>query len=175
MAAGGVFTLAKVARQLLFQGRKFRLRMKDINRNELDPTVLAALEAVETALNNSHCPHSGLSVAAGLMMDQGGVVLGVNYESASYGLTLCAERTAIAKAQTEGTALNTKALVLAVRSGGDTQPAAPLTPCGACRQWLSELSNRLGHDFPVYSFWQGGTIGRLGSARELLPEAFESF
>jgi cytidine deaminase len=149
--------------------------MKHISRNELDQPARGALEKVEATLDNSHCPHSGLSVAAGLVMGPDEVVIGVNYESASYGLTLCAERAAIAKAQSEGNVLETSALVLAAFRAGTASDHTPLTPCGACRQWLSELCTRLGHDFPVYSFWKDGETGLSGTARELLPEAFEKF
>ena len=149
--------------------------MKHIERSELEPVTLDALLKVEAALDNSYCPHSGLSVAAGLMMEDGGLVLGVNYESASYGLTLCAERTAIARAQTEGSLTGITALVLATHNNRNEAGGNPLTPCGACRQWLSELSGRLGRDIPVYSFWKAGESGITGSVRELLPEAFEKF
>ena len=149
--------------------------MKHIDRNELDPPIREALEVVEAALERSYCPHSGLSVAAGLILSSGEVVTGINYESASYGLTLCAERTAIAKAQTEGSVLKTTALVLASSRGDGPPTASPLSPCGACRQWLCELSNRLGHDIPVYSFWKDGASGLAGTARQLLPSAFEKF
>lgn len=149
--------------------------MNPIERNDLDPPLQQALQQVESTLAQSHCPHSGLSVAAGLILQSGGLVLGVNYESVSYGLTLCAERSAIARAQAEGKAMEVKALVLAASHGEGSTGEQPLTPCGACRQWLLELSNRLGHDFPVYSFWRNASSGVTGTARELLPSAFDSF
>lgn len=149
--------------------------MKQISRKDLDAPLREALEKVETALERSHCPHSGLSVAAGLLMAGGETVVGVNYESASYGLTLCAERAAIARAQAEGTILQSRALILATFKPKMAVTLEPLTPCGACRQWLSELSVRLQQDLPVYSFWKDDPSGLAVSTRALLPDAFQSF
>lgn len=136
---------------------------------------MTALQEAEAALEQSYCPHSGLSVAAGLVLSSGEVITGINYESVSYGLTLCAERSAITRAQVEGKIPDVVGLVLSACNRESEKDGQPLTPCGACRQWLLELSNRLGRDIPVYSFWKGTDSGLAGTVRELLPSAFESF
>jgi cytidine deaminase len=143
-----------------------------VNRSELPEGERQSLAVVESCLSNSHCPHSGLCVAAGLILEDGRVVTGVNYESASYGLTLCAERTAIARAQAEGSLQGTTALIISARYADSGGEPFQLTPCGACRQWLAELSQRLGKDFPVYCFWDGIESGLQDSAQNLLPKAF---
>lgn len=146
--------------------------MKPILRSELAPEVAAALELTESVLSNSYCPHSGLCVGAGLILENGTVITGVNFESDSYGLTLCAERAAIVRAQTKGVIGQARSIILAARWREPAGPAAALTPCGACRQWLAELSRRLGRDLPVTSFWDQGGEGIQTSAMELLPGAF---
>lgn len=147
--------------------------MKMILRSRLPDGLEEAVSVTESSLPNSHCPHSGLSVAAGLVLDDGSVATGVNYESDSYGLTLCAERAVLARAQAEQSLSRTRCLVLAARWRDRPEVVAePLSPCGACRQWLAELSVRLGRDFPVYSFWAGSEQGLEFSARSLLPAAF---
>lgn len=146
--------------------------MKPVERKALGPGLEGALVKAEAALDDAWCPHSGLSVAAGLLTQEGRVITGVNYESDSYGLTLCAERTALARAQTEGLITGSKALVLAARWKSSSRSAVPLTPCGACRQWLAELSRRLNQDLPVYSFWSGCETGTRTSALALMPGAF---
>ena len=146
--------------------------MKAIHRTELGDPIRQDLLKVEAVLNESYSPYSNLCVAAGLILKSGGLVTGVNYESASYGLTLCAERSAIARAQVEGSLAEVCGLILATRNRDNDFEKDPLTPCGACRQWLAELSDRLGKDFPVYSFWNGGETGLQGTVRELLPRAF---
>jgi len=146
--------------------------MHAVTRGQLEPQVRSALDLAEAALAHSHCPFSGLRVAAGLLLRDGGVVTGVNYESASYGLTLCAERAALARAQATGVIGHASALVLAARWADGRAGEQELTPCGACRQWLAELSARLQRALPVYSFWSGSDTGLATSARELLPDAF---
>jgi cytidine deaminase len=146
--------------------------MEEVKRDELDERLRAHLESVEASLEDSFCPHSGLCVSAGLILESGQLITGVNYESAAYGLTQCAERNAIARAQTEGKAGSIQGLILSARHRATDTESPPLTPCGACRQWLSELSARLGHDIVVYSFWNGGQQGLKTSASELLPKAF---
>jgi cytidine deaminase len=146
--------------------------VEPIRRKELSPALAAALLAAEAALDRSHCPHSGLSVAAALTIEGGAPLTGVNYESASYGLTLCAERAAIARARAEGLDDRITGLVLAVRWPAQAGAGGPLTPCGACRQWLAELAQRLGRQLPVQSFAEGGEDGFRTSSSELLPAAF---
>lgn len=146
--------------------------MKEISRDDLSESLQRDLQQVEEALSTSYCPHSGLCVAAGLILDSGELITGVNYESASYGLTQCAERNAISRAQAENKVEQVQGLLLSACYQNNDHDSPPLTPCGACRQWLSELSDRIGRDFVVYSFWKSGRNGLTGSARELLPQAF---
>ncbi len=146
--------------------------MQAVTRAQLEPPVRAALVLTEAALVRSHCPYSGLRVAAGLLLENGAVVTGVNYESASYGLTLCAERAALARAQAEGVIAQAVALVLAACWADGRADRLELAPCGACRQWLAELEGRLRRRIPVHSFWNAGSTGWSASAGELLPGAF---
>lgn len=78
-------------------------------------------------------PYSGFRVGAALLADNGTVITGCNVESASYGLTLCAERVALVKAVSEGYVRFTAVAVVA-----DTERLTP--PCGACRQLLWEFA-----------------------------------
>lgn len=93
--------------------------------------------ARQTALR-AHCPYSHFRVGAALVAgDQ--IFTGVNVEISSYGLTLCAERSALAAAISAGAGPITRVAVACI----DTPPEAPAsarTPCGACRQWLADLA-----------------------------------
>jgi cytidine deaminase len=93
----------------------------------------ALRRAAEHVLQHAYAPYSGFSVAAALIDDQGRIFTGVNVENASYGLTVCAERNAIATAVGAGA----RALRgIAVICSGQAVPM----PCGACRQVICELS-----------------------------------
>jgi cytidine deaminase len=93
--------------------------------------VAAALEAQRHAV----APYSKFAVGAALLTREGRIIGGANVESASYGLTCCAERVALFKALTEGERDFTAIAVVAPAPGG------PM-PCGACRQLLAEYAPR---------------------------------
>ena len=102
----------------------------------MEREALLAL-ARETALR-AHCPYSHFRVGAALVAGDK-VYTGVNIEISSYGLTLCAERSALAAALSAGSGPITQVAVACI----DAPAKAPLnerTPCGACRQWLADLA-----------------------------------
>ncbi|MDP6524165.1 MAG: cytidine deaminase [Kiritimatiellia bacterium] len=96
------------------------------------PEDIDLLEKAAAATTNAHAPYSGFQVGAAVETDDGTVFVGCNVENASYGLTMCAERTAIFSAVAEG---HRSFARIAVVASGDTLPY----PCGACRQVLSEF------------------------------------
>ena len=99
-------------------------------------------------------------MGAALACADGRVVTAANVESASYGLTLCAERAAVARAFAEGAR---DFVALAVATGGDE----PALPCGACRQVLAEHAPRL----QVLAVGRGPAV-RHARLDALLPDAF---
>ena len=96
------------------------------------------LALAREAATHAHCPYSHFRVGAALVAG-GKTFVGVNIEISSYGLTLCAERAAIASAVSAQASPITQVAVACI----DAPSAAPLQermPCGACRQWLSDLA-----------------------------------
>ena len=130
---------------------------EDNNRDSL-------IAAAKRALENSYSPYSKFRVGAALRFADGTVVTGTNIENASYGLTLCAETVAIVKAMDDGHrgGLDEIAVI------GDTD--APVTPCGRCRQVLSELAELGATDPIVYCAGSDDVVETRLS--ELLPRAF---
>ena len=106
----------------------------------------------------SYVPYSHYAVGAALLGKDGRVFTGCNVENAAYGNTLCAERTALCKAVSEGAR---EIEAIAIASSG----SAPF-PCGACRQSLYEFAPEL----RVLVTWDGNV--RKTTLRELLPEGF---
>ncbi|MFD1901614.1 cytidine deaminase [Enterococcus termitis] len=119
------------------------------------------LAIADDALTKAYVPYSNFPVGACLVTKTGQTYQGVNIENASYGLTNCAERTAIFKAVSEG-ARDFQHLVIA----GHTP--APISPCGACRQVMAEFC---APDMPVTLVGEQGVIKETTVA-ELLPYAF---
>ena len=123
-----------------------------------DPLVSAAAEARERAF----APYSGFRVGAALLAEDGSVVTGCNVESASYGLTICAERVALVKGVSEGHRRFTRVAVVA-----DTDRLTP--PCGACRQLLWEFAPEA---TVILANLKGDTAEY--PMRELLPHGFDA-
>lgn len=127
-----------------------------------EESLQSLVEEAQRARTQSVAPFSGFLVGAAVRTQDGKVYTGCNVESASYGLTVCAERVAIWKALSEGERHFTELAVVA-----DTESLTP--PCGTCRQIIWEfckeativLANLHGHSETV-------------SVRELLPRAFDA-
>lgn len=101
------------------------------------------LELAKEAAKNSYSKYSGFSVGAALLTEDGKVFKGCNIENGSYSLTICAERTAIFKAVSEG---YKKFKAIAIVGSADGDFSAPCYPCGACLQVMSEFC---GDDFRI--------------------------
>jgi cytidine deaminase len=101
----------------------------------LTPEEAQALQQAATrAAENAYAPYSHFRVGAALLLDDGTTVTGCNVENISYGLTICAERSALVRAISEkGPGLRVKAVAVTNLN----HAASP--PCGACRQVLSEF------------------------------------
>ncbi|WP_120717285.1 cytidine deaminase [Tsuneonella amylolytica] len=130
-----------------------------------DTDLIAAARA---AAEQSYSPYSNFAVGAALLFADGSVVTGTNIENASYGLALCAETVAIAKAMDAG--VRGGLVKVAVTGPNDRGGADAITPCGRCRQVLNELAQLGGTDPEVLCVGPHEVKSvRLG---ELLPHAF---
>ncbi len=107
----------------------------------------------------AYAPYSNYQVGAALLASSGKIYDGVNVENAAYPSTICAERTALVKAISEGER-QFEALVVATENGG--------SPCGSCRQMLAEF----GLDLTILIADGKGKVLQETSLKELLPQAF---
>lgn len=120
------------------------------------------MQLANEARKNSYSPYSGFPVGAALLAEDGSVYLGCNIEGASYGNAICAERTALCKAVSEGQRRFSKLAVIADTEG-------PCTPCGICRQMLLEFA-------PELTVLCGDKDGKVTTftLQQLLPHAFSA-
>ena len=128
-------------------------------------TELELCAAAIAAMKNAYVPYSGYRVGAALLTKSGRVYTGCNIENASYTPTVCAERTAVFKAVSEG---ERDFAMLAVCGGKDGVIAGAFPPCGVCRQVLAEFCPP---DLPVLLITGEGAYRRVTLA-ELLPFGF---
>ena len=125
-----------------------------------DEVVYALVEAALKARGKAYAPYSQFAVGAALLSEDGVVTVGCNVENASYPLGICAERAAIAAAIVRG---YRSFQAIAVAGAGDR----PLSPCGGCRQVLSEFG-----ELWVIGAAAEGTGVRRWRLSQLLPERF---
>lgn len=120
------------------------------------------LQAAWDAVKRAYAPYSNFQVGAAVLTEKGNIFSGCNIENASYGLTICAERTAIfsAVAHEGGNSMKIRALVVV------NEHNAPCSPCGACRQVIFEF----GSDAIV--IFQGKDGLEEARAADLLPKGF---
>ena len=123
--------------------------------------TLQLIEEAKAARERAYVPYSKFKVGAALMTKEGKVYGGCNIENASYGLTNCAERTAIFKAVFEGDRTFEKMVIVGETDG-------PISPCGACRQVIAEFCEP---DMPVILTNLNGNTQET-TVSELLPGAF---
>ncbi len=119
------------------------------------------LRSAKKVMGNAYAPYSKFRVGAAVLLSNGKIFTGCNVENASYGMTNCAERTAIFSAVAQ---LGPKIEVRAVSVVNDH--GVPCSPCGACRQVIYEF----GPDATV--FFQGAKGPKQAHITELLPEGF---
>ena len=131
--------------------------MAGMDQQQIDELVTAAAAVRERA----HAPYSGYPVGAAVLTTDGRVFVGCNVENASYGLSVCAERNALAAAVAAGCRELAGVAVV-------TSSSPPAAPCGACRQVLAELGN--------CEVVLANPVGerRLTTVHELLPDAFDA-
>lgn len=123
------------------------------------------IEKAKQAMENAYCPYSGYKVGAALLCADGTVYTGCNIENAAYSPTVCAERTAIFKAVSEG---KREFTAIAVCGGKNGEITDYFPPCGVCRQVMGEFC---GEDFPVFLIGPEGKY-REKTLAQLLPESF---
>ena len=133
------------------------------NQSTMEPSLLSLLDQARQAAQHAYAPYSNFRVGAALRLANGEIVTGTNVENMSYGLTICAERSALVRAVSQfGPEIRVEAVAVANLND------APSPPCGACRQVLSEF---ILADAPVIFPAENGV--RTMPFRDLLPLAFE--
>lgn len=125
-------------------------------------TYESLIKKAKLAAENAHAPYSKFRVGACALFENGNTYIGCNVENSSYGLSLCAERNALSNAVSAGE--KSKLTAIAIVS----PDMKFCTPCGACRQWITEFSK----DAKVLLENKDGSIAAI-PIEKLLPYTFE--
>lgn len=145
--------------------------MEQVRPEEFFQHYKTALVVAELAREKAYSPYSKFYVGAALVLKDGRAIMGMNIENASYGLTTCAERSAVIVAHSQGHWAEVKCLIITTRKE-DTESVMPAAPCGACRQILFEMAQVMGSDLPIYLCSTDRQHILKTSLSELLPAPF---
>ncbi|XP_066992502.2 cytidine deaminase [Anabrus simplex] len=147
-------------------GREGDSEIVDVS--SLEPKIQELIKTSVEARKLAYCPYSKFQVGAALLSDENEPVMytGCNVENVAYGMTICAERTAIVKAVSDG---KQKFKAIAVAADNSVQDKFT-SPCGTCRQFIIEF----GSDVDVYLTKPGSSNVLVTTIESLLPLSFRS-
>jgi len=139
--------------------------------NALAPADVDLLALARQALENAYAPYSNFKVGAAVLLANGEMLGGANYENASYPMCICAEQSVLAAAASRFPQEKITAIAITVRNPKRpvTQPAAP---CGACRQVICETEQKNDHTMRVILQGESGPVYLFDKGGDLLPLAF---
>ena len=142
------------------------------NGEQFSPSEKDTIDACKKAAETAWAPYSGFQVGAAVLLDNGEIITGSNQENAAYPSGLCAERVALFAAHAKYP--GSKALCLAVCAQKDDKFLdQPVSPCGSCRQVITESNTRFGSPMKVILYGDEKIVV-IENSNELLPLRFDS-
>lgn len=139
---------------------------------ELEPKDRELMQRAVEATEGAYAPYSGFHVGVALRLKDGTIVIGSNQENMAYPSGLCAERTAIFAASAQYPQCRDYEALAIVGCDAEGH-LCEASPCGACRQVLSEYEQRQGHPMRVLCHLAEGRVRVFPSVAALLPFSFE--
>jgi cytidine deaminase len=132
------------------------------------------LDKARQAAAYAHAPYSGYGVGAAVLLADGEIIVGCNFENASYGLTLCAETVALSTVNSQGKLSQVReiAVIGGILNDRMISGSDPVHPCGRCRQVIHEAAQMSGYDILVHCSSADGSAIVHHAISELLPFAF---
>lgn len=154
---------------------EFKITIKGIalKKNELSESDAKLLKMAEEAAENAYAPYSQFNVGSALRLANGQFVIGTNQENVAYPSGLCAERVALFSSSTNYPNETVEALAVTARSEKLIHKD-PLSPCGNCRQVISEYQHKQKTPIRLIMGGQGDSVWIFEDASDLLPLGFEA-
>ncbi len=138
---------------------------------ELPEIFATLLLEARHAASHSYSPYSHFEVGAAVLLQNNVIILGSNQENSSYPTGLCAERVALFAAATQHPGVKVTAIAVTARKAGN-KPFEEVTPCGGCRQVMSEYEDLHGKDITIVMEAGKGSVNVVKNAASLLPFRF---
>ena len=147
--------------------------IKVYSTDELSTEEQQLVTAAKEATARSYAPYSHFHVGAAVLLANGVIVTGTNQENAAYPSGICAERTTLFYANSQYPDQAVKALAITARTSEGHWVETPISPCGACRQVMTETESRFGNPMKVL-LCSAEEVFVIESAKDLLPVSFGS-
>ncbi|MEX1191461.1 MAG: cytidine deaminase [Brumimicrobium sp.] len=144
-----------------------------ISVTDLDDAQQNLMKEANKAMNNAYAPYSKFKVGAALLLDDGSYIHGSNQENIAYPSGLCAERVALFSLGAQFPDKKVKKIAI-VGQGSLISSDDLLTPCGSCRQVMSEVASNQGKDFEILMKNHDGSVLVFDGIDKLLPFTFGS-
>ncbi len=133
----------------------------------------ALLESAREITEKAYAPYSNFHVGAVALLENGEIIKGTNQENASYPVGICAERVLLSSASMLQTGVPIITMAIAYHNlNGESNH--PISPCGMCRQYISEYEERMNHPIRLILSGMKGKVIILEKASQLLPLSFGS-
>lgn len=149
---------------------RLNIVIESVSYEELKHEDKTLIDAALKYTRHSYSPYSGFSVGAAVMLDNGHIICGSNQENAAYPSGLCAERVAMFSAKSTYPDARITAIAIAAKDSKGFTPN-PVTPCGACRQVMSEYEKQGGTPIRILMYGSEKILIAKDTA-SLLPLAF---
>ena len=164
---------AKILNSSVMTNKEIKIAYQEFNSiNELSAKDKELAQAAIDATGQAYAPYSNFNVGAAVMFEDGQIVKGSNQENAAYPSGICAERTALFYASASRPDIAMSALAIAAVQNGELCKT-PVTPCGACRQVMSQYQLKSGR--PMTILLVGAEkIWKFSKVDDLLPLMFDS-
>jgi len=139
--------------------------------DELTEEVQLLINKAKEASDMAYAPYSNFMVGAALLLDNGEILSGNNQENASYPVGICAERVVLGYSHARYPEAKPRQLAVVAKRRNELDYAT-VSPCGLCRQTISEYEQRYNQPIEIYMLKPNGEVLKAGSIDELLPFKF---
>jgi cytidine deaminase len=158
------------------------IRFREFSTEELEQSQQVLYQKVRDAVTTAYAPYSNFGVAAGILLENGQILVGTNQENASYPVGICAERVVLSALSVTHAGQKVRCMLILtqnlvnplLKEGFDFKISQdiPVAPCGMCRQAIAEQITRQQEDFELLLVSGSGRVWSFEKAISLLPLAF---
>jgi len=158
------------------------IRFREFSTEELEQSQQVLYQKVRDAVTTAYAPYSNFGVAAGILLENGQILVGTNQENASYPVGICAERVVLSALSVTHAGQKVRCMLILtqnlvnplLKEGFDFKISKdiPVAPCGMCRQAIAEQVTRQQEDFELLLVSGSGRVWHFEKAMALLPLAF---